>query len=154
MNINDGQLHPRMLYEVINHIKIEGSITKADICSLMKKFSDLNNPIENRSEVLQTYGQFALDALEEIVDDVKENTLRFSQLKVKSQALSKSTLNASFSTIISKNVSSGGNSLDSSFQNKRRSDKIMEKLKQSKIKINQEGIENVVLDQICDKNEL
>ena len=77
--INENLLHPRMLYEVINFIKIEGSITKADICSLMMKFSDLNSVMENRTDLLLTYSQFALDALNEIVDDVKDNTLRFSQ---------------------------------------------------------------------------
>ena len=70
MKLNESPLHPRMLYEVINFIKIEGSITKADICSLMKKFSDLNTVMENRTNLLLTYSQFALDALEEIVDDV------------------------------------------------------------------------------------
>ena len=37
-------LHPRMIYEIINHIKFEGKIDSGEIMEILAKFSDLNTP--------------------------------------------------------------------------------------------------------------
>ena len=37
-------LHPRMIYEILNHIKFEGKIDSAEIMEILAKFSDLNTP--------------------------------------------------------------------------------------------------------------
>ena len=37
-------IHPRMIYHIMNHIKMNGSVDSSEIIDIISKFKDINNP--------------------------------------------------------------------------------------------------------------
>ena len=62
-------LHPRMIYEIINHIKFQGKIDSSEIVDILGKFSDLNTSevIKSDKNADTKFMKYSLEALKETV---------------------------------------------------------------------------------------
>ena len=68
-------LHPKMLYHIMNHIKMNGSIDATEMLDLLNKFSDINTA-ENVTKLPESeyvkYARYGLDSLKETISRHRE----------------------------------------------------------------------------------
>lgn len=72
-------VHPKMLYHIMNHIKMNGSIDSEEIVDLVNQFSDINTE-KTVSSLDDTqyvkYARYGLESLVQTMDKHKEGKFK------------------------------------------------------------------------------
>ena len=153
------KIHPRMIYEIMNKIKQNGSINSSEIVQLIAMFEDVNQQQPSDGDCVK-YMKFGLEALVDTVQRQREGhydksgSLLFSQKTTDLKSSNRSRAVTSeegklfaFGSGLKKSYGTeSSNSLT-------KADKIKERLRASKMSERKDGFEGISLQQSIYMNE-